>query len=60
MRIIIEIKPEVYEGAVQYYKEVVGITNAREIKECIKRDCEMWADDQLGSEYNPNHYPINY
>jgi hypothetical protein len=59
MKITIEIKPEVYKGAVQYYKEVCGITDAREIKEAIKGDCEMWADDQLGSEYNPNHYPIN-
>lgn len=59
MRIIIEIKPEVYEGAVQYYKEVCGITNAREIKHAIKNDIEMWADHELGVEYNPNTYPIN-
>jgi hypothetical protein len=56
MKITIEIKPEVYEGAVQYYKEVCGITNAREIKQAIKGDIEMWTDDQLGSEYNPNRY----
>lgn len=59
MRIIIEIKPEVYEGAVQYYKEVCGITNAREIKQAIKNDIEMWTDYELGIEYNPNRYSLN-
>lgn len=56
MKITIEIKPEVYKGAVKYYKEVCGTTDAREIKHAIKSDIEMWADHELGVEYNPNRY----
>ena len=59
MKITIEIKPEVYEGAVKYYTEVCGTTDASEIKHAIKSDIEMWAEYELGVEYNPNNYPIN-